>query len=72
MSHISYIKNILCFALLGSVSAGALFGFWFSGPELELIRVLGAVSFVIITFAFSQDILHSKTNQKKSEIENNS
>jgi putative Mn2+ efflux pump MntP len=63
MSHITYIRNIFSFALVGCVTFGAFFGFWIKGPELDFFRIIGAIIFVIIGAVFFQDILHEKVNE---------
>ncbi len=61
MTTITNIRILLQIALVGAVLCGATFGFWFKGDELELIRMIGAVTAVFITIVINPKFFHQQT-----------
>ena len=54
---LKYIRRTFQVALAGAVIFGATFGFWIKGPELELMRTLGAILAIVLTVSFAPNIL---------------
>lgn len=52
---ITNIRILLQIALVGAVLFGSIFGFWFKGQELEMIRMIGAITTATLTILIKPD-----------------
>lgn len=60
MNYFFYTKNLLALALVGSALFGILFSFWWKSEDLDMFRLIGAITFSSIGAIFFKDVLSNK------------
>lgn len=48
MNYFFYIKNLLALSLVGYSLFGIIFSFWYASEDLNMLKYIGAILFVLI------------------------